>query len=231
MSKRISKELAEKAIAKRKIKRLVFYAAWIVSALIIGTLIVFLCLLAGKFILSLPVWDSPIWDLGREEAAAPEATVRPPRETPPLWEPERPAPVKLTAESPEEEPEETVLETVMAIAPEDETGPGLRYLGRWQVYGYDTCEECCGKTDGLTASGTVAMVGRTVAANGLEFGTVLYISGIGERVVEDRGGMGHGVIDVLCADHAACYAITGEYDVYLVDVETRQINGETGGEI
>lgn len=68
--------------------------------------------------------------------------------------------------------------------------------------------ECCGSLDGITASGTHAEVGRTVACNTLPFGTVVWIDGIGERVVEDRGGMRGNVIDVLCHDHAECAAIT-----------------------
>lgn len=88
------------------------------------------------------------------------------------------------------------------------------YLGRYYVTGYDTCAACCGKADGITASGTTATVGRTCAANGLPFGTRLYIEGIGERTVEDRGGMKGQHIDVLCADHPACYAVTGWYEVW-----------------
>ena len=71
----------------------------------------------------------------------------------------------------------------------EQPGPTLTYLGSYQIYGYDTCERCCLKTDGITASGTTATVGRTVAVNGIPFGTRLYIEGIGERIVEDRGGM------------------------------------------
>lgn len=100
---------------------------------------------------------------------------------------------------------------------EAKLAPAMTYLGRFWVTGYDTCARCCGKTDGITASGTVATVGRTCAANGLDFGTRLYIEGIGERVVEDRGGMAGNAIDVLCEDHPACYAITGWYDVYVVE--------------
>ena len=99
----------------------------------------------------------------------------------------------------------------------EQPGPTLTYLGSYQIYGYDTCERCCLKTDGITASGTTATVGRTVAVNGLPFGTRLYIEGIGERIVEDRGGMEPGVIDVLCNNHAECYAITGTYDVYIIE--------------
>ena len=99
-----------------------------------------------------------------------------------------------------------------------EPEPVLEYLGRFWCTGYDVCVQCCGKTDGVTASGAMATVGRTIAASSeFAFGTRLYIEGIGERVVEDRGGaIGGGRIDVLCHDHEECYAITGCYDVYLV---------------
>lgn len=92
----------------------------------------------------------------------------------------------------------------------------MTYLGKYRITGYDTCIQCCGKTDGITSSGAKATVGRTCAAAGLPFGTVLYIEGIGLRVVEDRG-VGAGVIDVLCNDHAECYEITGRYGVWIVE--------------
>ena len=96
-------------------------------------------------------------------------------------------------------------------------GSELVYLGNFYITGYDICMDCCGKTDGITASGAKATVGRTVAATrDFSFGTVLYIDGIGARVVEDRGGMKGQHLDVLCEDHPACYAITGHYDVWEV---------------
>ena len=110
------------------------------------------------------------------------------------------------------------------LVPEDETmeQPHLEYLGTYSIVGYDTCVACCGKSDGITASGTVATVGRTVATGCGEFpfGTILWIPGIGERVVEDVGNLKPGMIDVLCENHASCYAITGRYDVYRI-VEPR----------
>lgn len=92
------------------------------------------------------------------------------------------------------------------------------YLGRYYITGYDICKKCCGKTDGITASGARASVGRTIAApKNIPFGTVLYIEGIGERVVEDRGGsVKNKRLDVLCRNHKECYAVTGWYDVYEV---------------
>ena len=83
---------------------------------------------------------------------------------------------------------------------------------------YDICYECCGKIDGITASGAKATVGRTIAApSNLPFGTKLYIEGIGERIVEDRGGSISGQrLDLLCNNHSECYAITGYYEVYII---------------
>lgn len=101
-----------------------------------------------------------------------------------------------------------------------EPNSAMTFIGRFDIVGYDLCETCCGKTDGITRSGTVATVGRTVAVNGLPFGTVLYIDGIGERVVEDRGYLADGVIDVLCNNHAECYEITSVRDVWIFEEGT-----------
>lgn len=95
--------------------------------------------------------------------------------------------------------------------------PQKTYLGRYKITGYDTCAKCCGKSDGITASGTTATAGRTCAMKNVPFGTKIYIEGIGERIVEDRGGFASNVIDVLCENHSACYAITGYYDVYIIN--------------
>lgn len=53
---------------------------------------------------------------------------------------------------------------------------------------YCPCIECCGKTDGITASGTLAKENHTVAAdpNIFPYGTKIFCS-MGEFVVEDCG--------------------------------------------
>lgn len=57
------------------------------------------------------------------------------------------------------------------------------------ITAYCPCVECCGKTDGITASGEKATQGITVAMNkSIPFGTKIYIDGVGERIVQDRGG-------------------------------------------
>ena len=58
------------------------------------------------------------------------------------------------------------------------------------ITAYCPCVKCCGKTDGITASGVKAVEGVTVAADTkkLPFGTKINIQGVGERIVQDRGG-------------------------------------------
>lgn len=54
---------------------------------------------------------------------------------------------------------------------------------------YCPCVKCCGKSDGITATGVKAKENRTVAAdpNILPYGTEI-LCGMGEFVVEDCGG-------------------------------------------
>lgn len=114
------------------------------------------------------------------------------------------------------------LKAIEKSLSENEQQPTLTPLGEFKTTGYDAkCEHCCGKSDGITASMTKATEGRTVAMNrqqmkdlGIEFGDVIYIDGIGERIVEDTG-CGPNVVDVVCKDHAECYKITGYHQVYL----------------
>lgn len=103
--------------------------------------------------------------------------------------------------------------------PEVDPAPEMTYLGSWKVTGYDLCARCCGNTRGLTASGEKAKVGVTCAGpKSLPFGTRIWIDGIGERVVQDRGGAVNGQhIDVLCNNHDECYALTGSYNVWLIE--------------
>ena len=57
----------------------------------------------------------------------------------------------------------------------------------WTITFYCPCKICCGKdARGITASGKKASVGM-VACNILPFGTVVWIEGLGNRTIEDRG--------------------------------------------
>ena len=57
------------------------------------------------------------------------------------------------------------------------------------ITAYCPCMKCCGKSDGITASGEKAVEGVTVAAdtNILPFGTKVIIDG-NTYIVQDRGG-------------------------------------------
>lgn len=69
---------------------------------------------------------------------------------------------------------------------------------------YCACVKCCGKTNGITASGTKATAGRTIAApKNYAFGTKIEIAGMGTYIVEDRGGAITGnKIDIYFDSHA-----------------------------
>jgi 3D (Asp-Asp-Asp) domain-containing protein len=75
---------------------------------------------------------------------------------------------------------------------------------------YCPCEKCCGKTDGITASGIKAMQGRTIAVdkNVIPLGStvLIYIDGelYGIFIAEDTGGAIKGnEIDIYFSDHTS----------------------------
>ena len=80
-----------------------------------------------------------------------------------------------------------------------------------EVTAYCSCAKCCGewaskRPNGIvyTASGAEAVEGVTVAADKSKypFGTVLYIEGLGERIVQDVGGAIKGNrVDVYFNNH------------------------------
>ena len=91
--------------------------------------------------------------------------------------------------------------------------------GMYKVTAYCACMQCCGKTNGITASGTKATANRTIAApSTFAFGTKVVINGqlaFGTQViinghtytVEDRGGAIQGNrIDVYMDTHSQALA-------------------------
>lgn len=77
--------------------------------------------------------------------------------------------------------------------------PEYEDLGTFKLTAYCSCSKCCGKSDGITASGVKAQAGRTVATKNIAFGTKLLINGE-TYTVEDRG-VGSGVIDIYFDSH------------------------------
>lgn len=83
---------------------------------------------------------------------------------------------------------------------DEQSNSSLVSLGTYRISAYCPCEKCCGKTDGITASGTKATAGRTVAMNDVPFGTKIVIDGH-EYIVEDTGGFKSKLVDVFFDTH------------------------------
>lgn len=91
------------------------------------------------------------------------------------------------------------------------------YAGNFKITAYDPhCAHCCGKTNGITASGNPAEFGTSVGCNTLPLGTIIYIKGYGFFRVDDVGGSSKNLIDIAAPSHDACYQLTGRADVYIV---------------
>ena len=105
-----------------------------------------------------------------------------------------------------------VIQTYSEPAPEPtNSAPSSDgYIGTYRCTGYVATGNAC-------ASGVMPESGVTVASNSLPMGTRVYIEGIGERVVQDTGGMGNGVIDVFVDSTSEAYALTGDYEVYVIE--------------
>lgn len=70
-------------------------------------------------------------------------------------------------------------------------------IGSYELTAYTWTGNTC-------ANGEYPTDGVTIASNTLPLGTRVYIEGLGERVVQDTGGMGSGVIDVYMDSYDAC---------------------------
>lgn len=86
------------------------------------------------------------------------------------------------------------------------------YLGRYKLTYYCSCSKCCGKSDGITASGKKAQEGITVASNSIPLGTKISINGHVYEV-QDRGGMASNVIDVFVSSHQKALNLGVKYNV------------------
>jgi 3D (Asp-Asp-Asp) domain-containing protein len=114
--------------------------------------------------------------------------------------PEKEEPEQIVEQQPQEPPvqEEIQEEPEPIVEPE----PTIVSLGTYKITAYCGCAKCCGKTDGITASGTHVTAGRTIAAPPeIPFGTKLMINGH-IYTVEDRGGAIKGKrIDIYFESH------------------------------
>lgn len=75
----------------------------------------------------------------------------------------------------------------------------IELIGEWRVTAYAETGYPC-------ANGEYPVVGKTIAQNTLEFGTEVYIEGVGVRTVEDRGPdwLGSSWCDLYLGDTETC---------------------------
>lgn len=101
------------------------------------------------------------------------------------------------------------------------------YLGEFEITHYDAeCIKCCGKTDGITASGKKARPHQTVAVDTevIPLGSLLNINGQ-IYIAEDRGGAIKGNrIDICVCSHEEALNL-GRYTagVYLLEGKENEI--------
>lgn len=95
---------------------------------------------------------------------------------------------------------------VEEIIIEEDTEPQtkeLELIGAFRITAYCPCAKCCGHNTGITATGTVATQGRTIAVDPeqIPYGTAVVINGQ-EYIAEDcGGGIGNNCIDIFFNSH------------------------------
>ena len=107
-------------------------------------------------------------------------------------------------------------EKVITTKPTTTTQPTTKAkstTARFKLTAYCACAKCCGKTDGITASGTKATQGRTIAVDPrvIPYGTKVIINGH-TYVAEDCGGaIKENRIDVYFNSHSEALKFGVQY--------------------
>lgn len=123
---------------------------------------------------------------------------------------------KETKKESVEEIVETTSEEESGSKEEESDEPDMELLGNYYVTGYCT-ESCCNSSENAhkTASGEPLTPWYVCAMKGIEFGTKIYVDGLGEFTVLDRG-VGYEHVDICVNSHSEANDITGYYDVYIM---------------
>lgn len=94
-----------------------------------------------------------------------------------------------------------------------------KYLGRFKITAYCPCSKCCGKDNGITASGTRVKEGRTIAVDPkiIPLGSKVELNGK-TYIAEDVGGAIKGnTIDLFFNSHTEANKWGVKYrNVYLI---------------
>lgn len=93
------------------------------------------------------------------------------------------------------------------------------YLGKFEITAYCHCAKCCGKSDGITASGTKTTADRTIAVDPriIPLGSKILIDGKIYVAEDVGGGIKGNHIDIYFPSHQAALNFGRQYkDVNLV---------------
>lgn len=107
---------------------------------------------------------------------------------------------------------EVLSEDVLSLDQDPKPEITYDFHGRFVLTAYEWTGAPC-------ANGNFPTVGYTVACNSLPLGTRVYVEGIGERVVEDRGASWHSSnwMDIYLGDVSTCDAFgVQEANIYIV---------------
>ncbi len=106
------------------------------------------------------------------------------------------------------------------------TSTNLNYIGDFKITHYCVCSKCCGKsptnpTYGITATGTLATAGRTIAVDPrkIPYGSKVVIDGH-TYIAEDCGGLIKGnKIDICVSSHTEAHqrGVRNDVPVYLIE--------------
>ena len=123
--------------------------------------------------------------------------------------------------------EKTLAETADKLdkAQEEKEILHLDYVGDFKCTAYcvEKYPHICGTGNGITASGQPVQAGVSVAVADLEtfpYGTIIYIEGVGIRIVQDTGSFDPSKIDCAVDTHekALHWSGQGKHKVYIVEV-------------
>ena len=157
--------------------------------------------------LSRSVQTAPFGEQDLEAASAPEEAEILPSPSPDAAPEKEPVPEKKV------EPAKEPVSSIDNSSEPKQTHGKLEKIGKYRITAYCPCEKCCGdyakmRPDGKVygASGVELKAGLSVASP-LDFGTRVYIPGLGEYEVQDRTadwvaeGCNYRIIDIFMLDH------------------------------
>lgn len=114
--------------------------------------------------------------------------------------------------------ETTVIEEKTAQIVDVKTSSNT-YLGNFLLTAYCPCSYCCGKSDGITATGTKATAGRTIAVDPriIPYGSQVEINGHIYTAEDCGGAIKSNKIDIFFNTHQEALNFGTKYaDVYLI---------------